>query len=245
MSAASNLGLPLADIQATRFTDGETSVRAYQTVEGRDVFVVQSTSRPVNESLIDLALMITTVRRAGARHVTAVIPYYGYNRAVGAPPASMDTHSASLLRNADLARGRGPYDDDEVGTSPSVYAARATLETCPISAADVADVLEAAGVDSVISVDLQPPGQGQIEVCCRNGMARRVGQICAGSWAMVGFVLVSVTVSIRKCLVVLLIVPVVRYVREWFRCFVRRALEETLRRFPGSVPVQTLSRVLV
>jgi phosphoribosylpyrophosphate synthetase len=159
--AASNLGVPVADVQASKYADGETNVRAFQRVGGHDVFIVQSTSRPVNENLIRLVLMITTVKRAGARHVTAVIPYYGYLRAVGAPPAAMDSHTALLFEEAKRAR---KATSDDLYALPEPVSRASELETNPISARDVADLLEAAGVDSVIAIDLQPPGQGQIEV---------------------------------------------------------------------------------
>ena len=167
--AASNLGVDVADVQSGKFADGETSVRAYQGVRGRDVFIVQSTSRPVNESIITLVLLITAIRRAEANKITAVIPYYGYSRAVGAPPVSLDSQTAQLMaasRLATMAPGAliDAGDSALLEADLSVYGSGGSTEARPISAADTARILEEAGVDGVIAVDLQAPGRGQIEV---------------------------------------------------------------------------------
>lgn len=138
-------------------------------MRGRDVFVVQSTSRPVNEAIIGLILTITAIRRAGANKITAVIPYYGYSRAVGGAPTSLDSQTAQLVvasNQAHLAPGMIlDEEEDAIEDAPlSVFGSQGTVAARPISAADVATLLEEAGVDMVITVDLQPPGRGQIEV---------------------------------------------------------------------------------
>ena len=74
------LGIPLCDAEVGRFSDGEVRVRIMETVRGADVFVIQPTSPPVNDNLIELLLLIDALRRASARKVIAVIPYYGYAR---------------------------------------------------------------------------------------------------------------------------------------------------------------------
>jgi ribose-phosphate pyrophosphokinase len=74
------LGTELINADVTRFKDGEIGVRTHETVRGADVFVVQSTSPPVNENLMELLIIIDALRRASARRITAVIPYYGYAR---------------------------------------------------------------------------------------------------------------------------------------------------------------------
>ncbi len=66
--------------QVTRFRDGECYVQIQENVRGADVFVLQSTCRPVDEHLMELLLMIDALKRASARRITAVIPYYGYAR---------------------------------------------------------------------------------------------------------------------------------------------------------------------
>ena len=74
------LGLDLGDSTVTAFADGEVSVSINESVRGCDVFVLQSTSTPVNDNLIELLVMIDAMRRASAGRITAVIPYFGYAR---------------------------------------------------------------------------------------------------------------------------------------------------------------------
>jgi ribose-phosphate pyrophosphokinase len=74
------LKIPLGDIQIGRFPDGEISVKINENVRGVDVFIIQPTSHPVNENIMELLLMIDAFRRASARRITAVISYYGYAR---------------------------------------------------------------------------------------------------------------------------------------------------------------------
>jgi len=107
------LGINLGKATVGRFADGEVNVRIHENVRGKDVFIVQPTCPPVNDNLMELLLLISTLNRASARRVTAVIPYYGYAR--------QDRKMQARV---------------------------------PISAADVARLLEAMGVDRVIAVDL-------------------------------------------------------------------------------------------
>jgi ribose-phosphate pyrophosphokinase len=109
-----HLGMKLGDITVGRFADGEVNVMVNENVRGQDVYLIQPTCPPnVNESLVELLLMVSTMRRASARRITAVIPYYGYAR--------QDRKMTSRV---------------------------------PISAADVARLLESMGVDRVIAIDL-------------------------------------------------------------------------------------------
>ncbi len=77
---AETLDVPLGDMVVDRFADGECEIQFKQTVRGVDVFLVQSTSYPVNEHLMELLLMIDAAERASAGRITAVIPYFGYAR---------------------------------------------------------------------------------------------------------------------------------------------------------------------
>lgn len=107
------VGVQLGKLTVERFADGEVNVMVNENVRGKDVYIIQPTCVPVNENLMELLLMVSTMRRASARRITAVIPYYGYAR--------QDRKMAARV---------------------------------PISAADVARLLEAMGVDRVIAVDL-------------------------------------------------------------------------------------------
>lgn len=74
------LGTELLDAEVKRFKDGEINVRTYETVRGADVFVIQPTCPPINENLMELLVIIDSLRRASARRITAVVPYYAYAR---------------------------------------------------------------------------------------------------------------------------------------------------------------------
>jgi ribose-phosphate pyrophosphokinase len=74
------LGLTRNQALVTRFKDGEAYVQIQENVRGADVFVIQPTSRPVDEHLMELLLMIDALKRASAKRITAVVPYYGYGR---------------------------------------------------------------------------------------------------------------------------------------------------------------------
>ncbi|MFL5424796.1 MAG: ribose-phosphate pyrophosphokinase [Myxococcales bacterium] len=74
------LGQPLGKCAVTHFSDGETQVEIGENVRGRDVFLLQSTSTPVNDHLMELLILIDAARRASAAQITAVIPYFGYAR---------------------------------------------------------------------------------------------------------------------------------------------------------------------
>lgn len=74
------LGLPLGEAFIGRFNNGEVQVMIDESVRGKDVFVVQPTSYPANDNLVELFVMTDALKRASARHITAVVPYYGYAR---------------------------------------------------------------------------------------------------------------------------------------------------------------------
>ena len=74
------LKIPLGGAKVTTFSDGEIQIEILENVRSKDVFVVQSTCAPVNDSLVELLLMIDAFKRSSARRITAVLPYYGYSR---------------------------------------------------------------------------------------------------------------------------------------------------------------------
>lgn len=116
---AEHLGIPLCEAYVGRFNNGEIQVMIDESVRGSDVFIIQPTSYPVNDNLMELLIMADAAKRASARNVTAVIPYYAY------------------ARQDRKTRGREP-----------------------ISAKLVADLLQAAGVTRVVTMDLHA---GQIQ----------------------------------------------------------------------------------
>ncbi len=79
-SVASEIGVPLGARVIERFPDGETSVRLEQAVRGHQVFILQPTGPPVNDSLVELLTLVDACRRAAAAHVIALVPYFGYAR---------------------------------------------------------------------------------------------------------------------------------------------------------------------
>lgn len=112
-SIARYLGVPLGQSHLSRFSDGEIWFQIKENVRGGDIFVVQPTSSPVNENLMELLVMLDAFKRSSASRLTAVIPYYGYAR-------------------------------QDRKDKPRV----------PISAKLVADLLSAAGMDRVLTMDL-------------------------------------------------------------------------------------------
>lgn len=74
------IGIPLSKCEVTHFADGEININIPETVRGHKVFVIQSTCNPVNEHIMELLIMIDALKRASAREVNIVIPYYGYSR---------------------------------------------------------------------------------------------------------------------------------------------------------------------
>ena len=103
-AVAKRLNTTLGDIEVGKFSDGETSVHLGETVRGRDLFIIQSTSTPVNDNLMELLIMIDAAKRASAGRVTAVMPYFGYARQ-DRKARSRDPITAKLV--ADLLTSAG------------------------------------------------------------------------------------------------------------------------------------------
>ncbi|GAA5417888.1 ribose-phosphate pyrophosphokinase [Paraliobacillus ryukyuensis] len=113
---AEQIGVALGECSVTTFSDGEIQINIEESVRGCDVYVVQSTSEPVNQHLMELLIMIDALKRASAKTINIVMPYYGY------------------ARQDRKARAREP-----------------------ITAKLVADLLQVAGAQRVISLDLHAP----------------------------------------------------------------------------------------
>jgi ribose-phosphate pyrophosphokinase len=106
-AVASYIELPLTDCTVKRFADKEVYVELHENVRGEDVFILQSTSYPANDNLMELLILTDALRRSSARRITAVIPYFGYarqdRRATGRTPISAKL-VANLIAEAGVNR---------------------------------------------------------------------------------------------------------------------------------------------
>jgi ribose-phosphate pyrophosphokinase len=96
---ATHLGVELGRAAVGRFSDGEVTVEIRQNVRARDVFVVQPTCSPTNEHLMELFIMVDALKRASARRITAVMPYFGYARQDRRPRSTRVPISAKVVAN--------------------------------------------------------------------------------------------------------------------------------------------------
>ena len=102
---AQQLMQPLGFIQVEKFSDGETRIEVLENIRGRDVFLIQSTCPPANEHLMELLLMADACRRASAKSISAVVPYFGYSRQDRRPRNTRGPVSAKLV--GDLIEASG------------------------------------------------------------------------------------------------------------------------------------------
>ena len=96
---ASQLGVELGRALVGRFSDGEVRIEVQQNVRARDIFVVQPTCAPTNENLMELCIMVDALKRASARRITAVMPYFGYARQDRRPRSTRVPISAKVVAN--------------------------------------------------------------------------------------------------------------------------------------------------
>ncbi|MEY2854526.1 MAG: hypothetical protein RL030_1658 [Pseudomonadota bacterium] len=96
---ARHLNVPLGRCSVGRFSDGEVNVEIMENVRGRDVFIVQPTSPPTNDHLMELLVMVDACRRASAKRITAVVPYFGYARQDRRPRGTRGAITAKLVAN--------------------------------------------------------------------------------------------------------------------------------------------------
>ena len=101
---ADYLELPLTEASVRRFADEEIFVEIHENVRGEDVFVVQSTSYPANDNLMELLICVDALRRASAKRITAVVPYFGYARQ-DRKPGPRTPISAKLVANLITTAG--------------------------------------------------------------------------------------------------------------------------------------------
>lgn len=128
------LDMDLADISINKFADGEIAIKVNETVRGRDIFLIQPTSKPANENLMEALIIIDALKRASAHMINLVIPYYGY------------------ARQERKSSGREP-----------------------ITAKLVSDLIEKAGADRVVTIDLHAAAiQGFFDVPLDHLTARPV-----------------------------------------------------------------------
>src|SRR4030088_1223756 len=102
---ARSLQTSLGRAYVGRFSDGEVNVELMENVRGRDVFIVQSTCPPANDSLMELLVMVDACRRASAARITAVVPYFGYSRQDRRPRATRSAITAKLVANMISSAG--------------------------------------------------------------------------------------------------------------------------------------------
>jgi ribose-phosphate pyrophosphokinase len=96
---ARRLNTSLGKISVERFSDGEICIEVMENVRGRDVFLIQPTCAPTNDNLMELMVMIDAMRRASAKRITAVIPYYGYSRQDRKPRSARVPITAKVVAN--------------------------------------------------------------------------------------------------------------------------------------------------
>nr|WP_210399235.1 ribose-phosphate diphosphokinase [Steroidobacter denitrificans] len=102
---ARHMMVPLGRASVGRFSDGETTVELLENVRGRDIFIVQPTSPPANEHVMELLVMVDACRRASAARITAVVPYFGYARQDRRPRATRVPITAKLVANMIASAG--------------------------------------------------------------------------------------------------------------------------------------------
>ena len=99
LDIARNLQTPLGRAYVGRFSDGEINVELMENVRGRDVFIIQPTCPPANDTLMELLVMVDACRRASAARITAVVPYFGYSRQDRRPRATRTAITARMVAN--------------------------------------------------------------------------------------------------------------------------------------------------
>ena len=105
LDIAKGLQTPLGRAYVGRFSDGEVNLELMENVRGRDVFILQSTCPPANDSLMELLVMVDACRRASAARITAVVPYFGYSRQDRRIKGTRSAITAKLVANMVSSAG--------------------------------------------------------------------------------------------------------------------------------------------
>ena len=104
---AKKIGIPIGKSVVGRFSDGEIEVELHENVRGKDVFVIQSTSFPTNDNLMELLFLVDSLKRSSAARITAVIPYFGYSRQDRRARSMRVPISAKVVANLVSSVGTG------------------------------------------------------------------------------------------------------------------------------------------
>ena len=152
-----HLSLPLGQALVSTFSDGEIRVEIVDNVRGRDVFLIQSTCPPTNHNLMELLLMIDAVKRASARRITAVIPYFGYARQ-DRKVAPRTPITSKLV--ADLIQSGKPWKLGLVDIDP---------EALQVAAGLTKRMVQAKG--AAIEIESLPPSMAMPSVIIRSRIA--------------------------------------------------------------------------
>src|SRR5258707_1526598 len=102
---AKNLNVQLGKATVSKFSDGEVMVELLENVRGKDVFVLQSTCAPANDTLMELMIIVDALRRSNAARITAAIPYFGYARQDRRPRSARVAISAKVVANMLVVAG--------------------------------------------------------------------------------------------------------------------------------------------
>lgn len=168
-----HLDISLGRASAGRFSDGEVAVELLENVRGQDVFVLQSTSHPTNDNLMEILLMVDALKRASAGRITAAIPYFGYSRQDRRPRSARVPISAKLVANmlavagvdrlltvdlhADQIQGFFDIPVDNIYATPVLLADvknRTDADNLIVVSPDVGGVVRARAVAKHLQTDL-------------------------------------------------------------------------------------------
>jgi len=171
-AVARNLNLALGRATVGRFSDGEIDVEIQENVRGRDVFVLQSTCAPANDSLMEIMLMVDALKRASAGRITAALPYFGYARQDRRPRSARVAISAKVVANmlqavgvdrlltmdlhADQIQGFFDIPVDNIYASPIILADlyKQNLKDVLVVSPDVGGVVRARAFAKRLDVEL-------------------------------------------------------------------------------------------